>query len=99
MIEKFETAGGTVRVSGELDAEDDTLLREALEAALAERPEKLVVDLSAVERIHSRPIAILCYAWVEALKNQIEMEVVASAGVERVFRSANLDQVFTLRGP
>jgi len=97
MIKEIEAGGGTVRVTGSLDADDHAELRDALESALGSAPERLTVDLTGVEGLHSRPIAILCYAWVEAVKRHVEMEVVVSGGVERVLRDANLDQVFALR--
>jgi anti-sigma B factor antagonist len=96
-IETVEAAR-VVRLRGELDLYNSARVREALSDACTGDPERLVIDLSAVEFIDSTALGVL----IEVRKNLSDRRtfILAAPGPEarRALEISGLDRHFTLRG-
>jgi anti-anti-sigma factor len=86
-----------VRLAGELDLYNAHQVREALLACCAEEPERLVVDLAAVEFLDSTALGVL----VEARSRMDDRKafLLAAAGPEtaRALAVSGLDKHFVVR--
>jgi anti-sigma B factor antagonist len=93
-----ETVGGAsvVRLGGELDLYNASKVREALNEACAESPERVVVDLAEVEFIDSTALGVLIEARTK-LDNRRAF-LLASPGLEtrRALQISGLDRHFTV---
>jgi anti-sigma B factor antagonist len=89
--------GVVVRLAGELDLYNADEVREALVACAAERPPRLVVDLSAVEFLDSTVLGVL----VEARSRMEEKQAFALAALghetKRALEVSGLDKHFNVR--
>jgi anti-sigma B factor antagonist len=93
-------AVGTARVvslAGELDLYNAASVREALLAAAAETPERIVVDLAEVEFIDSTALGVLIEARTKLTNGRAFL--LASPGTEtrRALEISGLDRHFTVR--
>jgi anti-sigma B factor antagonist len=87
---------GVVHAAGELDVGNAAGLREAVNAALDERP-TLIVDLIAVTFMDSVTLGVLIGAYNRAREAGGALAIVCTDGrVRRIFHLAGLDQVFTI---
>ncbi len=85
----------TVRTN--LDAGREDELRRNCDQLLARPETDLIVDLTAVEYIHSLSVGALSYAWVEAVSRDKEMTFVVSPYVSDIFARTGLSRVFTCK--
>ena len=96
-IETVDTAR-VVRLRGELDLYNSARVREALNDACTGDPERLVIDLSAVEFMDSTALGVL----IEVRKNLSDRRAFILAGpgpeARRALEISGLDRHFTLRG-
>ena len=85
-----------VRLAGELDLYNAEAVREALGDALADEPERIVVDLGAVEFLDSTALGVLVEARAK-LPNRRAF-LLAAPGVEprRALQVAGLDRHFSV---
>jgi anti-sigma B factor antagonist len=95
-----ETVGDArvVKLGGELDLYNANLVREALNGACAEAPERVVVDLGEVEFIDSTALGVLIEA--RTTMNNRRAFLLAAPGLEtrRALEISGLDRHFSLHG-
>jgi anti-sigma B factor antagonist len=86
----------TVAVTGEIDLGVAAEFDATLQSAIRERPERLIVDLSALEFIDSSGVHALLRAHRHASAVGVSMMIVPAPGpVNDVFRLCGLDGVLT----
>lgn len=96
MAEKdFELKDNRLTVRRNLDAGAEDDLQQLCGRLLEHPAHDLVIDLSAVEYLHSLSVGVLSYAWVEALNREKELSFIASQAVADVFERTGLNRVFT----
>jgi len=85
-----------IRLGGELDLYNAAQVRSALDAARAEAPERIVVDLGQVEFIDSTTLGILIETRTK-LQNR-DGFLLAAPGLEtrRALQVSGLDKLFTV---
>ena len=97
-VQEIARDGGTVvvRLAGELDLYNAEAVRQALGEAAAEDPERLVVDLGAVEFLDSTALGVLVEARAK-LSNRRAF-LLAAPGLEprRALEVAGLDRHFSV---
>jgi anti-sigma B factor antagonist len=96
---KAEIKDGAVVVApeGDIDLSRSPTLRTTLRDAQAKKPQRLVVDLSAVDYMDSSGVATLVEALQIARRNQTRMVLCGMKDrVRSIFEIARLDTVFTI---
>ena len=93
--DNFVIEGATLTVKTNLEAGREDELRRSCEQLLAQPDLQLVIDLTAVDYIHSLSVGTLSYAWVEALNQDKEISFIVSQYVADVFERTGLSRVFT----
>jgi anti-sigma B factor antagonist len=90
----------TLKVSGEIDVATSPALRRELNGLLDERPQELVVDLSATSFIDSSGLGVLVGV-LKRLRETDASETLILTGmqdpVRKVFEITGLTELFTLR--
>lgn len=86
-----------VAPSGEVDLVSSTVLRQELKRIQAERPERLVIDLSEVPYMDSAGVATLVEAMQTARKTSTKLVLCCmQEKVRSIFEISRLDTVFTI---
>ena len=85
-----------VRLGGELDLYNATQVREALAAASAESPERVVVDLSEVEFIDSTALGVLIEARSKLPNKRAFLLAAPRLETRRALEISGLDRHFTV---
>jgi anti-sigma B factor antagonist len=96
---RMEKRGKTTIVwaEGDIDLGRSPVLRESLRRASAERPGRLVIDLSLVEYMDSSGVATLVEALQLSRKNATVLVLCGMKDrVRSIFEIARLDTVFTI---
>ena len=86
-----------VHLAGELDLYNAHQVREALLACCEEQPERLVVDLAAVEFIDSTALGVLVEARSRMTDRQAFMLAAPGAETRRALEVSGLDKHFAVR--
>jgi anti-anti-sigma factor len=90
----------TLSVLGELDVASEGALCAAIDAAMADAPETVVLDLSEAQFLDSAAVRCVHRAHVEAGARSVRLEVVAAPGpVHRVFALCDVDPALFRAGP
>jgi anti-anti-sigma factor len=89
------TQTAVLALAGEIDLHESAQVRQRLEPVLAQKPRRLLIDLTAVSYMDSSGLAVL----IEAFQRiQPQGGVLALCGlqpaVQDIFEIARLDQVF-----
>jgi anti-anti-sigma factor len=95
--QEFTLEENKLIVRTSLDAGREDELRKNCDQLLARPEMELVIDLVAVDYIHSLSVAALSYAWVEAISRDKEVCFVVSQYVADVFERTGLSKVFTYK--
>ena len=85
-----------VKLAGELDLYNAHEVRQALLAECAEDPERLVVDLEAVEFIDSTALGVLIEARTKLSNRRAFLLAAAAAETRRALEISGLDRHFGL---
>jgi anti-sigma B factor antagonist len=96
---RTERRGPTTIVwpEGDIDLSRSPVLRESLRRAHADRPSRLVIDLSMVEYMDSSGVATLVEALQHSRKNSTALVLCGMRDkVRSIFEIARLDTVFTI---
>jgi anti-sigma B factor antagonist len=96
---RTEKRGKTTIVwpEGDIDLGRSPMLRESLRKASADRPGRLVIDLSLVEYMDSSGVATLVEALQLSRKNSTSLVLCGMKDkVRSIFEIARLDTVFTI---
>ena len=97
-VQEIARNGGVtiVRLAGELDLYNAEAVREALGEAVADEPERLVVDLGSVEFLDSTALGVLVEARAKLSNRRAFM--LAAPGLEprRALEVAGLDRHFSV---
>src|SRR4051812_5183176 len=95
--EAWDASAQLITLSGELDLASVRYLRQRVEAAFAEGPPQLVVDLSAVTHMDSTGLAELISAHQRAMDLQGKLVlVVTSAAIRRTLEIRGVVGLFTV---
>jgi anti-sigma B factor antagonist len=86
-----------VHLAGELDLYNAHQVREALLACCEEQPQRLVVDLAAVEFIDSTALGVLVEARSRMTDRQAFALAAPGAETRRALEVSGLDRHFTVR--
>ena len=89
--------GVVVHLAGELDLYNAHQVRETLLACSAEKPERLVVDLAAVEFVDSTALGVLVEARSRMADRQAFLLAAPGAETRRALEVSGLDRHFTVR--
>lgn len=88
-----------VSPSGDIDLTASPVLREALRKAQADKPSRLIVDLSGVPYMDSSGVATLVEAMQAARRNNSSLVLCGmQQKVRSIFEIARLDTVFKIVG-
>ena len=87
----FELDGNRLKVSGDLEAMQETELREHCATLFLEAGETVRIDLTQVESISSVCIGALVTLWIDLCAAGRRIELKASPAVEKVLNMAGLD--------
>lgn len=96
---RTEKRGTTIIVSaeGDIDLGRSPMLRDSLRRASADRPSRLVIDLSLVDYMDSSGVATLVEALQTSRKNATALVLCGMKDkVRSIFEIARLDTVFTI---
>lgn len=85
-----------VRLGGELDLYNASQVREALNAACAESPERVVVDLEEVEFIDSTALGVLIEARTKLENRRAFLLASPALETRRALQISGLDRHFTV---
>ena len=85
-----------VRLAGELDLYNAEVVREALFAAAAEEPERLVVDLSEVQFVDSTALGVLIEARSKLANRQAFLLAAPGLETRRALEISGLDRHFAI---
>ncbi|MFJ9611477.1 STAS domain-containing protein [Kitasatospora sp. NPDC101176] len=88
-----------VRLAGEVDHDQSRVLESALDRAVADRPARLVVDMSALTFCDSTLVNALLKIRVSARAAGVELVLAAPPPqARRLLEITGVDEIFTLRG-
>ena len=85
-----------VRLGGELDLYNANQVRDALNNACAEAPERVVVDLAEVEFIDSTALGVLIEARTKMNNRRAFLLAAPGLGTRRALEISGLDRHFSL---
>lgn len=86
-----------IRVGGELDIYTAPRLRSALEDAMLDQQERIVLDLCRVQFIDSTALGVLVYAFERAQAQQCDLRLVLDDPyLLKMFRITGFDNVFAI---
>jgi anti-sigma B factor antagonist len=85
-----------VRLAGELDLYNAQTVRDALSEVVAERPERLVVDLGAVEFVDSTALGVFVEARAKLTNRSAFLLAAPGAEPRRALEVAGLDSHFSV---
>ncbi len=91
-------AGFVVEASGDVDMQSSPKMREELRKIVAQKPAKIVVNLTDVPYIDSSGLATLVECLQSTRKQKSELALVGiSETVRDIFELSGLDRVFTIK--
>jgi len=91
-VERSTPAAAVLRLHGEIDMSEGPELRDALLAAISQRPARLVIDLTDVEYFGTTGISVL----VEASTHHPDLRLVCSRMISRILEIGGLGDWFRL---
>jgi anti-anti-sigma factor len=89
----FELSGSTLKVSGVLDGDAESVLRSKLQKLAATGAQVVELNLTKVESITSICIGALVASWIDLNDSKRSMKLSASAPVKRVLDMTGLTSV------
>ena len=101
---EFGTSSHNIRskridVRGEVDVDSAPILLEQIQAAVAKKPEVLIINLSQVTRMDSAGVAVLIQGIMEARKEKIILSLQElSRAAQSVLEMARVDHLFQVSG-
>ncbi len=93
---KFDLAGDTLSVSGDLGAQDEKELERALEGLFDTGTEIMVVDLTGVRYLSSSYVRHVAMLAIRAKQKERSVVVRAHERVVRILKMGGLDKIATI---
>jgi len=93
---KFELAGDTLSVSGDLGTQDEKELERALERLFDTDAEPMIVDLTGVRYLSSSYVRHVAMLVIKARQKERSVVVRAYERVVRILKMGGLDKIATI---
>jgi anti-sigma B factor antagonist len=93
-VERSTPAAAVLRLHGEIDMSEGPELRDAVIAAISQRPARLVIDLTDVEYFDTTGISVL----IEASTQHPDLRLVCSRMISRTLEFGGLGDWFCVNG-